>query len=156
EANPVARWWLDSFGWAGLAGFKAAAVALVLGLALLIARSRPRAAGMVLGVGCVITAGVVLYSASLLRTACCPDTQSVESAVEAMNRETQQDHQARMRFYAEMLEKNRELSAGRLSLVDAADWMGSTERGQDAAWRRSLLLTHPGRPLREVFAACVM
>jgi hypothetical protein len=156
EANPVARWWLDRFGWAGLAGFKAAAVGLVIALALLIARSRPRAAGMVLGLGCAITAAVVLYSASLLRTAHCPEPRFAESEVAAMNREARQAHQGRMRFYAELAEKARELSAGRLRIEEAAGWAAGTDRGRDPAWRRSLLATRPGRPLREAFAACVM
>ena len=52
EANPLARWWLAQFGWLGLAAFKAGVVVLVVGLAGLIGRSRPRTAGRVLDLGC--------------------------------------------------------------------------------------------------------
>src|SRR5262245_36528876 len=65
EANPVARWWLAHYGWPGFAGFKAAVVGLVIALSAVIARSRPRAAGRVLGLGCAGLAAVVLYSAAL-------------------------------------------------------------------------------------------
>jgi hypothetical protein len=65
EANPVARWWLMQFGWAGLAGFKAVVVLLVACLCGLIARRRPQAARRVLGFGCAVSAVVVLYSVAL-------------------------------------------------------------------------------------------
>jgi hypothetical protein len=69
EANPVANWWLARAGWAGLAGFKAALVLLVLGLAAVIGRHRPRAADGVLCFACAAVAAVVLYSATLCPTA---------------------------------------------------------------------------------------
>src|SRR5262245_13138082 len=67
EANPVAGWWLARHGWAGLACFKALVVVVVLGLTLAIARSRPVAAGRVLGLGCAVSAFVVLHGASMSR-----------------------------------------------------------------------------------------
>jgi hypothetical protein len=65
EANPIARLWLTRFGWLGLAGFKAALVLLVLSLVVVIGRWRPRAAGRLLGFGCVCLAIVVSYSVAL-------------------------------------------------------------------------------------------
>ena len=67
ESNPVAAWWLTTFGWAGLAGFKLALVGLVVGLALVVSRYRPRAGGRVLAFGCSALLGVVLYSGFLVR-----------------------------------------------------------------------------------------
>src|SRR5262249_38923004 len=68
EANPVARWWLQQQGWLGLALFKVGVVFLVVGLVVVIARSQPRTAGCVLGLGCVVLALVVLHSTALCRT----------------------------------------------------------------------------------------
>lgn len=60
EANPLANWWLSRHGWLGMASFKAAVVLAVVGLTAVLARSRPRMAGSVLGL-------VVLYSLALCR-----------------------------------------------------------------------------------------
>lgn len=65
EGNPVAQWCLAHYGWAGLAAFKAAVVALVGTLALVITRSRPRLAGRVLAFACATVGLVVLYSCCL-------------------------------------------------------------------------------------------
>ena len=67
ESNPVAAWWLATFGWAGLAGFKLALVGLVVGLALVVSRYRPRAGGRLLAFGCSALLAVVLYSGFLVR-----------------------------------------------------------------------------------------
>jgi hypothetical protein len=95
EANPIARWWLSEHGWLGLIGFKAAAVLLVVALAGLIARSRPRVAGRLLTLGCAALALVVLYSTALCRTACrspeerlAEEQRQVEGALIEMNRDT--------------------------------------------------------------------
>ena len=39
EANPVARLWLNRFGWLGLAAFKTSLVVLVISLVVVIART---------------------------------------------------------------------------------------------------------------------
>jgi hypothetical protein len=44
ESNPVAAWRLAAHGWPGRAAFKAATVGAVAGLAVWIARHRPRRA----------------------------------------------------------------------------------------------------------------
>src|SRR5262249_33959242 len=69
EGNPVAGWWLASFGWVGLAGFKVAVVLVALGAIAAVARARPRAAGWLLSFACLATAAVVTYSCCLLKTA---------------------------------------------------------------------------------------
>jgi hypothetical protein len=61
EANPLAAAVLAGLGWAGLVGFKAAAVVLVLVLAHRIRRFREPAAVGVLRLGCLAVAFVVAY-----------------------------------------------------------------------------------------------
>ncbi|MBX9627184.1 MAG: DUF5658 family protein, partial [Gemmataceae bacterium] len=63
ESNPAAAWALGRFGWAGLAAVKALSVGLALAVLVPVAVRRPRVAERVLGVGCVVLAGVVGYSA---------------------------------------------------------------------------------------------
>jgi hypothetical protein len=66
ESNPVAHWWLDRWGWAGLAGFKLIMVSFVLVSTWALARYRPRAAANVLAFACGVTALVLAYSGYLL------------------------------------------------------------------------------------------
>ena len=68
ESNPVAAWCLQGYGWAGMAVFKALMVLASGGLSEVISRYRPRTGGRVLGLGCIITASVVLYSGYLYLT----------------------------------------------------------------------------------------
>jgi Domain of unknown function (DUF5658) len=65
EANPIARFWLQRYGSLGLAGFKVSLILLTTFLIVIVARSRPRAAGRLLGFGCVCLTLVVSYSAAL-------------------------------------------------------------------------------------------
>src|SRR5262249_305710 len=67
EGNPVAGWWLDCFGWPGLAAFKLGSVLVALLLLAAVARHRPAAANRALAFGCAVLLGVVLYSAFLAR-----------------------------------------------------------------------------------------
>jgi hypothetical protein len=66
ESNPVANWWLDNYGFAGMAFFKAFTV-VVVGLAChVLARSRPRLSKGVLSFACLTVLAVVGYSVYLL------------------------------------------------------------------------------------------
>src|SRR5262249_48675990 len=69
EGNPIARWWVRRWGWAGLAGFKLTAILLVLTAVQCIARSRPHTATRVLAFACGATALVIGYSCTFLGTA---------------------------------------------------------------------------------------
>src|SRR5260370_17817760 len=60
EANPVATWWLVHYGWVGLAGFKFATVLLVVGIATLLIRRRPRLGRAGFGLGLPAAAIAVL------------------------------------------------------------------------------------------------
>jgi hypothetical protein len=66
EANPVAAGILDHFGWLGLALHKLGCVALVLGIAAIAVRYRPRMACLVMRVGCGSVLVVLGYSVWLL------------------------------------------------------------------------------------------
>jgi Domain of unknown function (DUF5658) len=66
ERNPIARAWLDLFGWPGLVAFKMLSAGLVAGVATLIAFYRPRLGVGILALGCVVMVAVVLYSVHLL------------------------------------------------------------------------------------------
>lgn len=66
EGNPVAAEWLDRYGWAGLAAFKAASVLVVCGVIALLARHRPPAGALVAAVGCLALVSVTTYSHNLL------------------------------------------------------------------------------------------
>ena len=65
ESNPVAAWWLGHYGWLGLAGFKAATMAVAAGLGVVIFFRRPVTGHRVLAFGCTALAAVVLYSGYL-------------------------------------------------------------------------------------------
>jgi hypothetical protein len=66
EGNPLANAWLSAYGWTGLAGFKIACMALVLGVAALLSIRRPQAADRLLTFACTAAMLVVLYSCSLV------------------------------------------------------------------------------------------
>jgi hypothetical protein len=159
EANPVARWWLSRHGWAGLACFKALAVALVLGLAQLIARSRPASAGRVLGLGCSFSALVVAYSAALGWFAEAREAESereYRKGLVKLNQDTRAEYSQLLTFQGLMASLCEGLVSGRLSLREAAARVAASEKGSDRAWRRVLATAHPGRTLEEMFAVCVL
>ena len=69
EANPIARYFLDRWGFRGMLYFKLALVALVCVIAQIVAVHRPGLArGLLIGSTAIVGA-VVIYSATLLRDA---------------------------------------------------------------------------------------
>lgn len=62
ESNPVARYFLDRWGLAGMIYFKFALAALVCCISQIVARKKPHLARFVLQFGTVVVACVVLYS----------------------------------------------------------------------------------------------
>ena len=69
ESNPVAGVWLEQYGWAGLAAFKAASVVVFAGALLIVVRRRPRVATGVVAAGCAVLLSVTTYSHGLIRQA---------------------------------------------------------------------------------------
>jgi hypothetical protein len=150
----VARWWLTHFGWPGLVSFKAAVVLVVAALTVLIARSRPRAAGGVLGLGCVALAGVVLYSAALCIETARPG--SWERHLEVINGQTRQAYRRLETYHIARTAVCADLVAGRRTLREAAEWVARAEKWHDPRWLRAEAASDPGRPAGELFAAYVI
>lgn len=66
ESNPLARWFIDHWGYDGMIGFKMILVAVVVMLTQAIARHRPAVARGLLRLATAVTAVVVIYSLLLL------------------------------------------------------------------------------------------
>jgi hypothetical protein len=66
EGNPIAGAWLARYGWPGVAIFKLMALALVTGVTVVVRRRQPHTADRLLTFGCLVVAGVVIYSYYLL------------------------------------------------------------------------------------------
>jgi hypothetical protein len=62
ESNPLAAWWLESYGWEGMASYKLAMFLFIGGLVGVVAWRRPRAAELLLVFGCGAQGAVVLTS----------------------------------------------------------------------------------------------
>jgi hypothetical protein len=144
EANPVAQWWLARHGWLGLVGFKGGAVALVLGLTLWIAQSRPRAAARILELACAVSALVVLYSAALIPAATrSPEERAAEvrrdviQQLEKENRAALTSYQQREVFWALLAQMSEDLIAGRRTLGEAAECVVALEYGRTFASQRA-------------------
>jgi hypothetical protein len=150
EGNPVASWLLARFGWLGLAGFKAAVVALVAGLAVVISWRRPRAGGLVLGFACAALTVVLLHSVSL----CGPALRWSEGWEAIQHRGAALDAELpKARAYRALLERaGQELSAGRCTLQEAVDRLAASERAQDPAWLRTLAQEYGRGSRRECLA----
>lgn len=67
EINPIAAWWLDRFGWAGMAAFKFSVTLLVAGLIAIIVWRRPRTGELVLVFAIGAQSAVAAYSVFLFR-----------------------------------------------------------------------------------------
>ncbi len=156
ESNPVAGWCLDRLGWAGLAGFKVAQVAAVIGLAALIARRRPALGGGVLGVGCLVVAGVVGYSVHLSGVLSSSgdeptvqDLAALQDAGEHMNQQLAKaaEYRSAVRSLGDRI------TDGSLSLGEATSQLDRLERSHDAEWLHFLHRSFPGYSDRECLAA---
>jgi hypothetical protein len=155
EANPLAHGLLNCTGWLGLAGFKTVMLALVLCLAVLIARSRPRVAGRVLSIGCGATGAVVLYSAALALGAI-PTLDPLEAdLMRQIDREREQTNRKLVETYRRSREIKRlgaELAAEQCTLLEAAERLVRSAMERDPSWRLGALTQYPHRSLTEVAA----
>jgi hypothetical protein len=119
-------------------------------LSTVISWRRPRTGGLVLSLGCGVSAAVVLYSSYLYLTS---DGRQDE-ARKARQQQTQwQAEKARMeevlRFEDRLAE---DVVAGRRSLSDAVARLEPAVREEDAPWLTALELYHPGHSLRQLVA----
>jgi hypothetical protein len=158
EGNPLARWWLAHYGWLGLTLFKLSLALFVVGLTLVIARQRPRAAGKVLVLSCVILATVVLYSGllawavagrSVAPGLCDPEVAAVSDRSRDLDRQRE-----RVGAYQQLLERlSADLIAGRRTLPEAVGLLAESERGRSPDWLRYLGRAYPGRSEQARLAA---
>jgi MFS family permease len=153
ESNPVARWWLDRWGWVGLASFKAATVLLALAAVGVVARRRRRVAGCILGFACGVTALVVVYSCGLAFSGRRPP--DYEAQVERGRRIEEQLRSLREYGYA-VVRLGEDVRTGRRSVQEAAARLAMTEQAQDPAWLATLRRQYPGRSDAERLAALLL
>jgi hypothetical protein len=159
ESNPVAAWWLGRFGWLGLAGFKAATMALAAGLGVLVFLRRPATGHRVLGFACAALAAVILYSAYL-----CDELRRRPGGLDSAEAARIEESTARLNAglrragaYRDVLAAATEdLRGGRCALDEAVGRLAATEQAQDAAWIRRFQLYYPGRGERECLALALV
>jgi hypothetical protein len=149
ESNPVAAWWLVSFGWAGLAGFKLAAVGVVAALALVVSRSRPRVGGRLLAFGCSALLGVVLYSGFLVH-GLAAEASAPAAAEPARTAETESEkldsqlQEVSRRLYGKE-HVAAEVARGRLTLLEAAARFRDLNAELPGFQREQFRSVYPGR-----------
>jgi hypothetical protein len=140
ESNPVAGWFLASYGWAGLVGFKAASMSLVIGAASLVAMYRPRCGSLVLTFGCSAAAAVVGYSCYLAGVALPADAEPREAMSRLADSEkTLVTRVERGWEYRKVLGKLcADLKAGRCRMGEATERLAASPRARDPEWLRTL------------------
>ena len=155
EANPLAAWCLQRFGWGGLAGLKAASLLLTAAGIAVLARRRPWIARGILAVGCLAVALVVFQGASLVTAS--PALQEEYHREQAF--QVRADAEARQlqnllelqRNYSELRRRlSRELLAGRRSLASALAELERLGFHRHPHWRRLADGLHPGKSSREI------
>ena len=155
ESNPVAGAWLERYGWPGLAVFKVLAMFLVGLSAVYVSWYRPRTGRRILTFGCLVTAGVVVYSCFLLgslsrhpASGLDDEMRQAEQLSRRLDRALQKE-----RVYASLLQRlGHDLMAGRSSLADAVQELASSEKGRDACWLDRLRSCYPDRSDTECLA----
>jgi hypothetical protein len=153
ESNPVARWWLDRWGWAGLAAFKAATVLLALASVAVVARRRRRVAGYLVGFACGVTALVVAYSCGLAFAG--SRLPEYEAQVERGRRIEEQLRSLREYGHV-VVSLGDDVRTGRRSVEEAADALAKTELARNPTWLAGLRCQFPGRTDTERMAALLL
>jgi hypothetical protein len=157
EANPVANWWLQHFGWPGLALFKLTTVLLVSGLGVLIYRYRPSTARRLLTFACGLLAAVVLYSGYLVYAAEGIPV-ALESDEELLARQRHLDAETcRSNAYSLVLERvATDVVARRCTLRQAVAELSRAEKARDPAWLAVLGRQFNARTAEENLAVSVI
>jgi hypothetical protein len=146
ESNPIANAWLSAFGWAGLVIYKALAVLVVVGVVVIISRSRPRTSGNILLFGCCIVGGVVLYSCWLSGFG---GLQSVEASIRPTLPQLRGRNPERRKHFDQLRE---ELIAQRCTLAEAVARLASMEHLPRSPWIASLRQRYPDYSHEEYLA----
>jgi hypothetical protein len=157
EANPVAGWLLARHGWVGLALFKVAAAAVVVGLAAVVHRHRPRAGTRLVGFGCSALAFVVVYSAALAvgrEARIGPEADAVnEDQVAAQLQAARQTHDA---YRAVLGRVSEQVACGQTTLADGVEELARTDKATDSSWLHGLHTFYPGLSDRGCMAASLV
>jgi hypothetical protein len=159
EKNPVAFWWLDHFGWAGLAGFKLGIVGVVAILVLVVARHRPPTARKVLRFGCSVLLAVVLYSGCLLygvEAAAGSPPDAELGQVQERTRELDRQAAYWRKYHAQSTCLRRDLGAGRRTLAEAVAILVQMEQVGDMPHLRRSKANDAGRSREAWLAARLM
>jgi hypothetical protein len=154
ESNPVARWFLVRYSWAGLAAFKGLTVLLAGGLLMVTSRYRPGLGGRGLTVACSALAAVVLYSCWLCQGASGREDAAVIDLRRLEQEKRQLDETMRVarRYRALRDEMSADLIARRRTLAEAVEQLAGAEQAEDLDWLRRRF---PDRSLRECVAVNV-
>ncbi|SRR5579885_1642308 len=159
ESNPVAAWWLEHFGWAGLAGFKAAMTALTAGIGAFLFLRRPPVAHRLLSFACAAVAVAVLYSGYL-----CDAVRRRPFGLEAaevtplMSESDRLDTALRRSAaHREVLRRAaQDLRERRCTLEEAVARLAETEVSRDPRWLETVRLYYPDRGDAELLALCLL
>lgn len=157
EGNPVANWWLGRFGWPGLSGFKLSAVLLVVVLAAVVTRYRPRTGGRVLTFACSTVAAVVIYSSFLVGFLKTQPEDARSPRLHVAKKESlrldSQLYQSRS-FRAMRDRLGSDLIARRCTFPEAVEQLVQAEKGQNTTtWIAALRKHYPGYSIEECLAA---
>ncbi len=155
ESNPVAGAWLESYGWTGLAVFKALAMLLVALSAVYVSWHRPRTARRILTLGCLVTAGVVIYSAFLLHSLDGHAAAGLDDEVrrtQRIARKLDRALQQERAYYSLVQRLGQDLMTGRSSLADAVQELAGSDKARDVRWLDRLRDCYPGRTDTECLA----
>jgi hypothetical protein len=158
ESNPIAGWWLTHYGWMGLATFKIAAVLCVAMLGVVISLRRPDMGRRVLGFGCLMLAGVVLYSAYLAGQMHrhSENTGLEETALQNQERTLEREFNRSMAYRQELVRVTEDYVAHRCTLAEATLRLETSERGREPKWRQTLRLVYGLDNDDECFAASIV
>ncbi|HKB40034.1 MAG TPA: DUF5658 family protein [Gemmataceae bacterium] len=159
EGNPLAGWWLNCFGWPGLAAFKLGSVLVPLLLLAAVARHRPAAANRALAFGCAVLLGVVLYSALLARWAATPPAQADVARLaraEAKKQQLEQEMERRKEFREDLERLGEDLRAGRRKLDEAVSVLWESELVEDPDWLQRVKESYSCPTEDESLAALLM
>jgi hypothetical protein len=152
ESNPIAAWCLDLFDLAGLALFKCGAVAVVVGLATAVARSRPRTGGWILTVSCTAVAGVVGYSCLLAGLGGGESGHEEIAAARRLDRRLDQQMAVSHRYQVLLDRLCEDYLRHRCTLEEAVEQILQSEKARDDRWLELFRRRYPGYSDRECLA----
>jgi Domain of unknown function (DUF5658) len=154
ESNPVANWWLSAYGWAGLVVFKTAAVALAVGLLLVVAWRRPHLGRFLATFACLAVSLVVAYSASMAVREYQESGSQAALALEDRDRQRQADECFAFALARDRLGKG--LLDGSRFFPEVVEELARLDRAHNPLFLKMLAQNFPGRTLDQALAANIL